>query len=95
MAHTIWAGNDRITDLNYLILETPKTAFKTDRVNITRATNVVSSWNEIDAVQLIGADQVSRCENSGSAGEHGAGWHGSTVCGEDSDFVILNGVCGW
>jgi hypothetical protein len=38
---------------------------------------------------------VSRCENSGSAGEHGAGWHGSTVCGEDSDFVILNGVCGW
>jgi hypothetical protein len=55
-AHTVWAGNDPTTDLNYLILKTPKTAFKTDRVKITLATNVVSRWNEIDAVQP-GSDQ--------------------------------------
>jgi hypothetical protein len=55
-AHTVWAGNDPTTDLNYLILKTPKTAFKTDRVKITLATNVVSGWNEIDAIQL-GSDQ--------------------------------------
>jgi hypothetical protein len=42
--------------LNYLILKTPKTACKSDRVKITLATNVVSGWNEIDAVQ-VGSDQ--------------------------------------
>jgi hypothetical protein len=55
-AHTVWVGNDPTTDRNYLILKTPKTAFKTDRVKITLATNVVSGWNEIDAVQP-GSDQ--------------------------------------
>jgi hypothetical protein len=43
--------------LNYLILNTPKTAFKTDRVKVTLAANVVSGWNEIDTVQLVGSDQ--------------------------------------
>jgi hypothetical protein len=35
----------------------PKTAFKTDRVKVTLATNIVPGWNEIDAVQLVGTDQ--------------------------------------
>jgi hypothetical protein len=56
-AHSVWAGNDPTTDLNYLILKTPKTACKTAGVKITLATKVVSGWNEIDAVQLVGSDQ--------------------------------------
>jgi hypothetical protein len=56
-AHTVWAGNDPTTDLNYLMVKFPKTAFKTDRVKVTLATNVVPGWNEIDAVQLVGSDQ--------------------------------------
>jgi len=56
-AHTLWAGNDPTTELNYLIIKTPKTSYKTDRVKITLATNVVPGWNEIDAVQLVGSDQ--------------------------------------
>jgi hypothetical protein len=55
--HTVWAGNDPTTDLNYLLVKFPKTTFTTDRVKITLATNVVPGWNEIDAVQLIGTDQ--------------------------------------
>jgi hypothetical protein len=55
--HTVWAGNDPTTDLNYLLVKCPKTAFKTDRVKITLATNVVPGWDEIDAVQLVGAEQ--------------------------------------
>ena len=56
-AHTAWAGNDPTKDLNYLIVKLPKTTYRTDRVKVTLATNVVSGWNEIDAVQLIGTDQ--------------------------------------
>jgi hypothetical protein len=55
-AHSVWAGNDPTKDLNYLIVKFPKTAFKSDRVKITLATNVVPGWNEIDAVQLVGSD---------------------------------------
>jgi hypothetical protein len=55
--HTVWAGNDPTTDLNYLLVKFPKTTFTSDRVKITLATNVVPGWNEIDAVQLIGTDQ--------------------------------------
>jgi hypothetical protein len=55
-AHTVWAGNDPTTDLNYLMLKFPKTAYKTARVKITLATNVVPGWNEIDAVLLLCAD---------------------------------------
>jgi hypothetical protein len=55
-AHTAWAGNDPTTDLNYLMVKVPKTGYKTDRVKITLATNVVPGWNEIDAVQLVGSD---------------------------------------
>jgi hypothetical protein len=56
-AHAVWQGNDPTLELNYLMLKFPKTTFKTDRVKITLATNVVPGWNEIDAVQLVGADQ--------------------------------------
>lgn len=56
-AHTAWAGNDPTTDLNYLIVKFPKSSYKTDRVKVTLATNVVPGWNEIDAVQLVGTDQ--------------------------------------
>jgi len=56
-AHSVWAGNDPTTELNYLIVKFPKTPFKTDRVKVTLATNVVPGWNEIDAVQLVGTDQ--------------------------------------
>jgi hypothetical protein len=55
--HTVWAGNDPTTDLNYLMVKFPRTTFKTDRAKVTLATNVVPGWNEIDAVQLIGTDQ--------------------------------------
>ncbi len=40
-----------------LMVKFPKTAFKTDHVKVTLATNVVPGWNEIDAVQLVGTDQ--------------------------------------
>jgi len=56
-AHTVWAGNDPTTELNYLIVTPPQTAFKTDRVKITLATNVIPGWSEIDAVQLVGSEQ--------------------------------------
>ena len=56
-AHSVWQGNDPTTELNYLLVKFPKTTFKTDRVKVTLATNVVAGWNEIDAVQLVGTDQ--------------------------------------
>ncbi len=57
MAHAVWQGSDPTTELNYFMVKFPKTTFKTDRVKITLATNVVPGWNEIDAVQLVGTDQ--------------------------------------
>jgi hypothetical protein len=56
-AHAVWQGNDPTTELNYLMVKFPKTSFKTDRVKVTLATNVVPGWDEIDAVQLVGTDQ--------------------------------------
>jgi len=56
-AHVVWQGNDPTTDLNYLMVKFPKTTFKTDRVKVTLATNIIPGWNEIDAVQLVGTDQ--------------------------------------
>jgi hypothetical protein len=56
-AHTVWSGTDSTKDLNYLIAEFTKTAFITNRVKLTLATNVVSGWNQIDAVQLVGSNQ--------------------------------------
>jgi hypothetical protein len=57
VAHLSWAGNDPTAELNYLIVKFPKTPFKTARIKLTLATNVVPGWNEIDAVQLVGTDQ--------------------------------------
>lgn len=56
-AHAVWQGNDPTTELNYLMVKFPKTSYKTDRVKVTLATNVVAGWNEIDAVQLVGTEQ--------------------------------------
>lgn len=56
-SHTVWNGTDSTRDLNYLIADFPKTTFKTNRVKLTLATNVVSGWNQIDAVQLVGTQQ--------------------------------------
>ena len=55
--HTVWTGTDPTKELNYLILKFPKTGYKTARVKLTLATNLVPGWNEIDAVQLVGTDQ--------------------------------------
>lgn len=55
--HAVWAGNDPTKDLNYLIVKFPKTTYKTARVKVSLATNVVPGWNEVDAVQLVGTDQ--------------------------------------
>jgi hypothetical protein len=57
VAHTVWSGADSTKELNYLIAEFPKTAFMTNRVKLTLATNVVGGWNQIDAVQLVGSNQ--------------------------------------
>lgn len=56
-AHVVWAGNDPTTELNYLLLQFPKTDYKSGKIKVTLATNVVAGWNEIDAVQLVGTDQ--------------------------------------
>ncbi|HSY50306.1 MAG TPA: hypothetical protein VLC46_15955 [Thermoanaerobaculia bacterium] len=54
--HAVWSGNDPTKELNYFPVKFDKTTFKTDRVKITLATNVVPGWNEIDAVQLVGKE---------------------------------------
>lgn len=54
--HAVWAGNDPTKELNYFPVKFDKTTYKTDRVKITLATNVVPGWNEIDAVQLVGKE---------------------------------------
>lgn len=57
-AHNIWQGPDATQyadrKISWLNLSFDKTAYKTKRVKITLATNAVSGWNEIDAVQLLG-----------------------------------------
>ncbi len=55
--HTVWTGIDPTTGLNYFMLNLPKTAFKTNHLRLTLATNVISGYNEIDAVQLVGTEQ--------------------------------------
>lgn len=52
----VWAGNDPTKDLNYLLIRFGKTTYKTNRVKLTLATNVVPGWNEVDAVQLVGKE---------------------------------------
>ena len=54
--HTVWAGNDPTKELNYFPVKFDKTTYKTDRVKVTLATNVVPGWNEVDAVQLVGKE---------------------------------------
>ena len=56
-SHTIWTGTDPTTGLNYFMLKLPKTAFKSNHLRLTLATNVISGYNEIDAVQLVGTER--------------------------------------
>jgi hypothetical protein len=56
-AHTLWTGTDPTTGLNYFVLNVPKTAYKSNHLRITLATNVIEGFNEIDAVQLVGTEQ--------------------------------------
>lgn len=56
-AHTLWTGTDPTTGLNYFVLNLPKTAYKSNHLRVTLATNVISGYNEIDAVQLVGTEQ--------------------------------------
>jgi hypothetical protein len=57
-AHVVWQGPDATIyptgEIAWLNVKFEKTNFTTRRVKITLATNVVSGWNEIDAVQLVG-----------------------------------------
>jgi len=56
-AHTVWTGTDSTKGLEFLVVELARTTFKTRRVKLTLATNVVPGWNAIDAVQLVGTDR--------------------------------------
>jgi hypothetical protein len=57
-SHTIVSGTDTTTypnnEIGWLVKSFDTTPYKTNRVKITLATNMVPSWNEIDAVQLVG-----------------------------------------
>ena len=55
--HTLWTGTDPTTGLNYFILNFPKTTYKTNHIRVALATNVIPGFDEIDAVQLVGAEQ--------------------------------------
>ena len=56
-AHTVWTGVDATKDLEYLVVPFARTAFKTARIRLTLATNIVPGLNEIDAVQLVGSEK--------------------------------------
>jgi hypothetical protein len=56
-AHTVWSGVDPTKDLNYFTIEFPRTPYKASRLKVTLATNTVSGYKEIDAVQLVGTEQ--------------------------------------
>lgn len=57
-AHTVWQGPDETkyaeSKIVWLNTKFEPTPYKTQRAKITLATNAVSGWNEIDAVQLVG-----------------------------------------
>lgn len=57
-AHTVWQGPDATaypeSEIAWLNAKFDRTAFTTQRLKITLATNAVPGWNEIDAVQLVG-----------------------------------------
>ncbi len=57
-AHAVFQGPDHTAyeanTISWLMVKFDKTPYKTQRAKITLATNAVSGWNEIDAVQLVG-----------------------------------------
>ena len=56
-AHAVWTGVGTTKDLEYLVVPFARTAFKTARIRLTLATNIVPGLNEIDAVQLVGSEK--------------------------------------
>jgi len=54
----VWENVDKTVykenSIQYFTAKFDKTDYKTKKVRITMASNVVSGWNEIDAVQLVG-----------------------------------------
>lgn len=56
--HTVWQGVDdtqyAASQIVWFDKSFEKTPYKASGARITLATNAVSGWNEIDAVQLLG-----------------------------------------
>ncbi len=56
--YVVWNGTDKTrykeNTIQYFTAEFEKTKYKTKKVKLTLASNVVNGWNEIDAVQLLG-----------------------------------------
>jgi hypothetical protein len=57
-ASTVWQGPDTTvyepSRMAWLTVKFDKTTYKTQKVRVTLATNLVQGWNQIDAVQLVG-----------------------------------------
>ncbi|HRH77472.1 MAG TPA: hypothetical protein PK129_09025 [Cellvibrionaceae bacterium] len=57
-ARTVWSGPDTTSypsnQISWLNVPIQPGTLKTQKIKITLATNMISGWNEIDAVQLIG-----------------------------------------
>jgi len=54
-AHTLWKGVDPTKRPGVFEVEIKPTAFKVARLRLVLDTNRVSGWNEIDAVEIVGA----------------------------------------
>ncbi len=56
--HAVWEGSDDAvypaSTISWFSRSFEKTAYKAKGLRVTLATNAVSGWNEIDAVQLVG-----------------------------------------
>jgi len=57
-SHTVWEGIDKTKyepeKIQYFITKFEKTDYKTKKIKITLANNLIPGWKEIDAVQLVG-----------------------------------------
>jgi hypothetical protein len=56
--HTLWEGHDPNTypprQTVWLVVRFPRTDFAVQRLKVTLDTRLVRSWNQLDAVQLVG-----------------------------------------
>ncbi len=53
---TVWEGRDRTRKAPAFLEIKPSASVKSDRVRVYLDTRKVAGWNEIDAVELVGAD---------------------------------------